>query len=327
MSRTVAALVLLLALAACGTDSEASDADEPTAAGETEEPEVRSAPGVTVGRDPVGVAAGDGDAVWVVSFGTSELARIRPGDTEPDLTVHVGDTPLRVVEAFASVWLTTFDAGELVRVDPGTGEITDRVVVGEGAEGVTAGFGSVWVVAQDAGELVRVDPRTRKVTDRIDIGEGARLVSAGPEAMYVGQFADDEVLRIDPATNDVRSSGELCSGPQDTVALAGVVWVACTFSDEVLGLDPETLEVTTRVKVSGSPDPILVTDDGRLFVVAEAGPTVHELDPGSGEILWTETLSDAVALYDNANVDAAVAAGEIWVSSVSHEAVFHTQLP
>jgi DNA-binding beta-propeller fold protein YncE len=143
----------------------------------------------------------------------------------------------------------------------------------------------------------------------------------------VGHFADDKVLRVDPASGAVTASRKVCSGPQDTVALEDVVWVACTFSDEVVGLDPKTLKVTTRVEVTGAPDPIVGTDDGRVFVVAEEGPTVHELDPVTGEILWSETLSDAVALFDNANVDAAVAGGEIWVSSVSHEGVFHIPLP
>ena len=118
---------------------------------------------VEVGEDPVGVAAGAGDVVWVVSFGPSELARIPAGSAEPDLTVEVGNTPLRVVEAYDAVWLTAFHAGELNRVDRRSGKVTDRLDVGEGAEGVAAGFGSVWVVAQDAGKLVRVDPKTRTI--------------------------------------------------------------------------------------------------------------------------------------------------------------------
>ena len=230
------------------------------------------------------------------------------------------------MEAYDAVWLTAFHAGELNRVDRRSGKVTDRLDVGDGAEGVAAGFGSVWVVAQDAGKLVRVDPKTREIVGRIDIGVGARLVSAGPDAMWVGHFADDKVLRVDPATGAVTASKKICSGPQDTVALEEVVWVACTFSDEVVGLDPKTLKVTSRVEVTGAPDPILVTDDGRVLVVAEEGPTAHELDPATGEIVWSETLSDAVALFDNANVDAAVSGGEIWVSSVSHEGVFHTPL-
>lgn len=322
---------LAVALAGCGgtaaEDDPVSAPTQETASEPTSDPSVERAPSVRVGESPVGVAAGRGDVVWVVSFGPSELARIPAGDAEPDLTVPAGSTPLRVLEAYDAVWISSFGSGDLVRADRRTGEETDRIPVGAGAEGVAEGFGSVWVVAQDAGELVRVDPDTRKVVDRIDIGEGARLVTAGPDAMWVGHFRDDKVLRVHPATGEVTASKKLCSGPQDLVALPDRVWVTCTFEDAVIAIDPRTLEETARVEVSGAPDPITPTDDGRLFVVAETGPTLHELDPVDGTVLASVVLGDAASLADSANLDVAVVGGEAWVSSVRENVVYHVPLP
>ena len=81
------------------------------------------------------------------------------------------------------------------------------------------------------------------------------------------------------------------------------------------------------MEVSGSPDPITLTEDGRLFVVAEAGPTLHELDPVDGTVLATVVLGDAAALADSANLDLAVVGGEAWVSSVREGVVYHVPLP
>ena len=91
MPRTVVArpsvVALALAQAGCAEDATPRAGQSRRAVAEeteeTETPAVEFAPIVAVGEDPVGVAAGAGDVVWVVSFGPSELRGSRPTAPSP----------------------------------------------------------------------------------------------------------------------------------------------------------------------------------------------------------------------------------------------------
>jgi DNA-binding beta-propeller fold protein YncE len=317
---SAAALVIVAAAGGCG-DPEAPAAEaspsstSPSSSSAPAEPEL--APHVQTERAPVGLAADPDGRVWVVAASGETAARFSADADEPDLVVDVPGTPLRAVAAYDALWVTSFAEGRLVKVDTSTGEVGGQVRVGDGAEGVAAGFGSVWVVAQDAGRLVRVDPATLRPQASIKIGTGARLVHVGPEAVYVSHFADDAVLRIDPKTNAITATASTCSGPQGLVVSDGLVWVACTTAGQVVALDADNLKESASVVVPGSPDPVAVLADGTIAVVAQAGPTLVTIDPGTAEILTSRTLGGRaeVALNDRANLDLVVIDGLAWVTS------------
>jgi streptogramin lyase len=282
---------------------------------------------ITVGDGPVGLATGEACAVWAVSSGADSVSRIPADATKPDLVVHVPGTPLRATSAYGALWVTSFRGEELVRVDPITGTITDRISTGAGPEGVTAADGSVWVVAQDAGKLLRVDQRTRTVTDRIEIGVGARLVIAGSRWLYVSHYADGQVLRIDPGTGHIWRSEEACHGPQGMVLERGRLWLACTVDNRVLVLDAETLEVVDRLHGPEAPDPVTLAPDGTVLAVSQAGPTVVTIDPTNREPVGRLALGEADQLFDQANIDAVVSGGHVWVTSFNDNLVLRAPLP
>src|SRR5690349_15319630 len=130
---------VLLVVAACSSDTGASDAGSPGSPA-PDEPEAETAPYVGVGFGPVGLAADDDGSVWVVAARDETLARIPAGADEPDLTVDVPGVPLRVAAAYGAVWVTSFDAKSVARVDPTSGEVVATIRTGAGPEGVAAGF-------------------------------------------------------------------------------------------------------------------------------------------------------------------------------------------
>lgn len=332
----VVLLAVLMATAACAEDGPAKESAGPS---ETPEPspstspsvpsevEVEVAPSVAVGAGPVGVTATEDGAVWVVSAQAETVQRIPAGATEPDLAVDVPGVPLRATAAFGSIWVTSFTGEELVRLDPATGEVVGTLKTGAGPEGVTSGFGSVWMVAQDAGRLLRIDPATTTLAAEIEIPVGSRLVTAGPDAVYVSAYADNTVLRIDPADNSVTTTSPVvCEGPQSLAVLAGQVWVACTLSHEVVALDATTLEKVLAVRVTGSPDTVAVLPGKRVAVVAEEGPRLVVLDQ-AGAVVSEQVLGEEYELFDKANLDLAVAGGEVWVTSFNADRIHHVPVP
>jgi streptogramin lyase len=322
MRRICALLPLALLVACSGTDSGSARPDPAPS-----ESEVQLAPHVDVGFGPVGLTTADDGSVWVVAARDETVSRIPPGAEAPDLTVDVPGVPLRATSAYGAIWVTSFHGKELLRIDPATGQVTASVRTGAGPEGVAPGFGSVWLVAQDAGKLLRIDPGSNQVSAEIPLEMGARLVAAGPDAMYVAHYANDAVLRVDPRTDEVTSCGEVCDGPQAMAVLDGRVWVTCTLSDELVALDAATLQPVGKVAVEGSPDSVATTPDGRLAVVAEQGPTLLIVDPGSAAVVSETVLGAERALGDRANVDLALAGGEAWVSSFNADRVYHVPLP
>jgi DNA-binding beta-propeller fold protein YncE len=281
---------------------------------------------IRVGAGPVGLAAGEDGSVWAVSTGAGSVSRIPAGATEPDLVVPVPGSQLRATWAYDTLWVTSSRGGQLLRVDPAAGAVTERIPTGAGPAGVAAAFGSLWVVAQDAGQLLRVDPRTGSVTDRIGIGVGARLVVAGPRWLYVAHHTDGRVLRIDPATGHVWRSPEAFQGPQGMALETDHtrLWVACTAGNRVLVLDADTLDVIDRLHGPEAPDPIALTPDGTVLAVSQAGPTILTIDPVTREPVGRLALGEADQLYDQANIDAVVSGGHVWVTSFNDNVVLRT---
>lgn len=313
--RAAVPLVCLLLVAACGAGASpkaSKPADEVSR--------------VSVGGDPVGIAASAAGDLWVALPGEDEVAGIRAGRPDPAAQVPVRSTPLRLTlaEHDAALWVTAFRDGAVVRVDTATKKVTDRVPVGAGAEGVTEAFGSIWVAVQDDGLLVQVDPTRRAVVRKVAVGAGVRLVVPGPDALWLDDHATGTVVRVDPRSYQVRRSDRLCDGPEDIAVAAGSVWVTCSQSNELVALDPGDLHVQRRVSLTGTPDAVTVAPDGSLLVVLQAGPTLVRLDAASGKETSRTRLGTLPQLHDQANLDVAVTGDDAWVTSYGNGRVLRT---
>jgi YVTN family beta-propeller protein len=263
---------------------------------------------------PIGLAT-VGGRLWVASADTGSVVQINPDTGRVEQTVPVGATPLRMAADGDLLWVSVFSNSHLVGVDTTTHTVVKEIVLDRGTEGVAVGFGSVWVVRQHANEVTRLN-RDGTVLTRIPVDLTPRLITAGTDAVWVSNYGAGTLSRIDPAGNSVRSSAVVCAGAQGLVEHDGVVWVSCTRAGEVVAVDAGTLAVLGRVAVPGEPDGIRVID-GRLFVVATAGPTLVELtlDPIAPTIKRSWTLGNAPALADRANLDLIGVGQRLWVTS------------
>lgn len=61
--------------------------------------------------------------------------------------------------------------------------------------------------------------------------------------------------------------------------------------------------------------------------MAEEGPRIVSIDPGSGGVTGEVVLDEEQALYDSANLDVAVAGGEVWATSFTAYRVYHVPVP
>ena len=202
-----------------------------------------------------------------------------------------------------------------------------RIRTGAEPEGVAAGFGLIWVVTQGAGDLVRVDPELGEIISRTGIGQGARLVEVGDDAVYVAQFEQDRVLRVAPGSGRITArSPEVCDGPQGMAEAGGLLgspaprttsssaWTRCRYG----------CGSRWRCPVSRTRSPS--TPTGRCWSPTSDGPTLSRVDPGEAAVVGTLALSDELPLYDEANLDLALADGEAWVSSYVADQVHHVPL-
>lgn len=308
----VAALPVAL-LGGCGADEQPSVGAMATAS-------QRPQPTATV-TTPIGLANVSGK-LWVASADTGTVLQIDPHTGRTEQVVSVGATPLRLAADGNLLWVSVFSTNRLVAVDTTTHTVVKEVALDRGTEGVSVGFGSLWVVRQDANEVTRLS-RDGTVLAHLPVGETPRLVATGSDAIWVGNYRAGTLSRIDPTDNTVRTSAQICAGAQGLASHNGVVWVACTQSNEVVAVDERSLTVLGRVRVPGEPDGLRVID-GRLFVVATAGPTLVELSmtASAPKIIQSRPLSDAAALADRANLDLVDAGGRIWVSSFRENRVY-----
>ncbi len=314
-----------LALAACsGSSASESDAESPASGPASASPGASaSSPEMPEGLvtlevppGPVGLAAAR-NGVWVASGLDDSVSLLRHGDVVD--TVRVPEVPLRATVVGGDLYVTTFHGQQLVRVRDGKARLLADLQ--PGPEGVVHGWDRLWVVEQDNGTLAEVAPASGHVEKRTRIGQGARLVASGPDGVYVAHTESGRVLTVDPDTGEVVARARVPRWPQGLAVSQGRVWVACTFGQEVVSLDASTLEQLTSTPVTGAPDPVEVTDDGRVLVVAQVGPRLVELDPDSGEVLAEVTLGTESDLRDLGNLDIAVHDGAAYVSSYRGDVV------
>jgi len=311
-----------LALGACGGNPAAdpSPSGSPAASSSTaaSTPPTVSDDVVTIDvpAGPVGLAPA-GDGVWVVSPYDESVSLLRDGAVVD--TVGVAGTPLRAEAVEGDLWVTAFGAEDLVRV--AAGKTRALAHLRPGPEGLVHGWDRLWVVEQDGGTLAQVDPASGRVERRTRIGVGARLVASGPDGVYVSHTRTGRVLRIDPDSGEVVGRARTPRWPQGLAVADGRLWVACTFGQKVVSLDARTLERLTSTPVDGAPDAVTVTDDGRVLVATQLGPTLVELDPDDGRVLTEVALGTESDLRDQGNIDVAVHDGSVYVSSFRADAV------
>ena len=341
------AVVVALALAACGgtagSPAGASPSDATRTAGPASGPPLASpavtatarasAPAATL---PSAVVLGDRlvatidgverpcamaatqDAVWVTGNQPSVVARIDPATNAILDQVPVDGAACGIaVGADGRIWVALLSAGAVVAIDPDSRKVT-ATIDGLGANlwDLKAGFGSVWVADRSDRTLVRIDPSTATVVARIPIGRVASGLAMTDDAVWVADEADGSVRRIDPATNEVDGSVPVPSGAAWFVDDGRALLVADPHHGSVQTIDPAAATATTAVRGLKQPlDGTVLGDvayvpDGRLHGLAE-------IDVAGGSVTRVDTLEAAKQPFV-----AEVAFGDVWVLDFGGERIW-----
>ncbi len=267
-------LVMVLALAGCGTTA-------PT-----------TPPGLTT---PAGPATSAGPASSAGGLRVRQVIDTGGGEVL-GLAIH-GD----------AVWAVAYDAGAVVKIDPASGRVVATVTPGPGVASVLSAGDSVWVAAYGgpgSSRLYRIDPGSARVVASIDTGEVCCDLSAGGASIWAVD-PNGAVLRVDPARNVVAQRFPV--GLERNVHVNAVyagdsVWVSS---------DPSPL---TRIRISNGSSAQIATGGGVPFVARDglvwgaAATQLWAVDQMTGAVVRTVALADSIEVL-SLNLDA----DSIWV--------------
>ncbi len=288
--RTVAVLVVLLALsgASCGRQTknppvvtatvDTRDNASLVAAGEgavwvgSESAVTRLDP--ATGRSAVveipglsGLAVGAG-AVW--AGGSAGLSRIDPGTGQVTATIPLGSSARAVAADSVWVWTVVADT-TLVKINPTNNRVEARVAVAPRVAGLAVGDGAAWASDPVGRELVRLDERTAAVT-RVRTGVDPAGVAVGEGSVWVADTALGTVARYDPGADRVTATIEVPHRPAAVAVGEGGVWVVGQDARGVVArIDPVANRVTAEVEV-GAPAVAVAAGGGSVWVVRQ-GPS------------------------------------------------------
>jgi YVTN family beta-propeller protein len=102
---------------------------------------------VTVGTEPVGVAAGFG-AAWVANAGNGSITRVDAHGSKVE-AIGLSEVPSAIAAGAGAVWVASTPNRTVVRVDPKDNAITERVRLANPPLDVAAGAGAAWVTIGD----------------------------------------------------------------------------------------------------------------------------------------------------------------------------------
>jgi streptogramin lyase len=257
---------------------------------------------IPVGRDPAGVAYGQG-AFWVVSPDAGIVVRVDV-DTKAAARFHIGKDPYDVATGAGALWVPDHDGQRLLRFDLESHALRRTRNLGLPAISAGFGLGSVWLVVAD-GTLLRIDPQT--LSEKQSIPEATTAIEGSEPklafargSVWISSPAEATVERIDPRRGTVKrrilsgatgiSSGagavwvadnasaiwrfgggrperiEIGSIPQDTVATAEGVWAADYGDQTLVQVDPASRRVRTRIRLHHHP--VSVASGGGMVAVA-----------------------------------------------------------
>jgi YVTN family beta-propeller protein len=302
------ALLVLIALPACGSGPSGSAADGGDAAGLVWVARDGSGlfdPDTLIGIDPataritrrvgtedlwgnLAIAAG---GFWTAGSGADLVVRIDPRTGRPDsIPLPEGSHPGDVVLAEGSIWVANNGDGTVLRIDPATREVIASIEVGaemsiDNALRLAAGDGAVWVITLFGRHgLHRIDPVSNTVTGRVeDVGDGAVGIAYGEGSVWVAGVHDGTVNRVDPSTLQVIASTPVGNRPVALAVGEGAVWVGKLGNGTVDRIDPATNRVVASFPVGGEPAG-LVAAYGSIWVLNRGDNSVARIDPHADEV-------------------------------------------
>lgn len=112
---------------------------------------------ITVGEDPVGLAASDG-TTWVANSGDDTVSPVASG-ADVDETIPVGASPWGLAVGFGAVWVANLDDNSVSRIDASSKSVGDTITVGTEPDGIAVDEegNAVWVANSGDDTVSRID--------------------------------------------------------------------------------------------------------------------------------------------------------------------------
>jgi YVTN family beta-propeller protein len=225
---------------------------------------------------------------------------------------------------------TIVAANSVAVIDASTSEVVDAVPVGEGPGPIAAGHDSLWVVNVNDRTLMKIDASTRSVVASVGLPVPAGLLSTKlrlavtPDEVWV-YACHLRLLRIEPDSSQVvqdlevfRDIGAVADYSCAVAADANSVWVPLDYPQEellrVAAPEAEPGTIAERFPLPAGFRSAMALGAGSLWIADRQGGAVHRIDPATGAVTKTISLSDGPSAL-------AFGHGGVWVANGNEDSV------
>jgi len=255
---------------------------------------------IPVASGPNTIAVSDGD-VWVLHPGLRILSHLSRAGQNVLRTVGVGGSPGVLVADRHGAWITDDSAPAVLLIDPYSLAVKATIKTSDPALALAVGPTSLWIEADHCptpgsatkphvgafcATVDRIDLRTHRLVEHVH-AKGALVRFGGTDIWVASVF---ERLRV----SSINAQPALA---------AGALWFPDLSGNQVWEIDSKTQQTLGTTKVGVAPVSASY-GAGSVWVANSGDGTVSRIDPASGQVVRTITISDGgtpsgIAATDN----------------------------
>jgi YVTN family beta-propeller protein len=215
-------------------------------------------------------------------------------------------------------------------IDPTASRVVDAIPVGESPGPIAAGHDALWVINVNDRTLTKIDPIERSIDASVGLPTPTGRLSVPlrlaltPDDVWV-YVCNLKLLRIDPDTTqidqDLEVFREIGFGPEPScgaAADASSVWVPVDFPRfellRVAAPQSDPASIAERIPLPLGLRSAITLGAGSVWIADSFKGAVRRVDPASGTIIRTITLSDGPSAM-------AFGHGAVWVANRTEDSV------
>lgn len=169
---------------------------------------------------------------------------------------------------------------------------TNGEPLGDVAQSMTIHGGKGYVVVNNSHIIKIIDPKTFEIRGTIPADPSDKTANAlvspryihfvGDTKAYVTQMYDPRIAIVDPATRKVAGYIDMTGHVEDALAtqasvdqmvqVGDLVFANCwSYNNRIIVIDTETDEIVNDIEVGIQPASMVLTDNGKIWVVTDGG--------------------------------------------------------